>query len=264
MLTEAHLSIYFQDLETGVLCQDVRRYKDNTLAKYTGAAKAWMLHLKTHNLIFLNPLEDYKVAWPQKNKYKPTLTESQVQQLLALPDLATPWSLRNQAALEMAYGSGMRVGEIASLTLSCVDLSKRIVHIKAPKNGCSRLVPLTRTCVDSVERYLRYGRPNLRGYRTESALWLGRRERIATASTFGSAARIYSQRLPFSYTFHSLRHACATHLLQAGASAPQIAVLLGHESLESTTLYTKVRFKELQQVHKRTHPRAIISTKQRV
>ena len=95
----------------------------------------------------------------------------------------------------------------------------------------------------------------MQGPRTGNALWLTYHRRVLQADTFTDLAGDYSARLDFQYTMHQLRHACATHLLEAGANIRLIAELLGHSDIESTGLYARAQLAELQRVHGRSHPR---------
>ena len=95
----------------------------------------------------------------------------------------------------------------------------------------------------------------MQGPRTGTALWLTFHRRVLQTETLTDLAIDYSARLNFKFTMHQLRHACATHLLEAGANIRLIAELLGHSDIESTGLYAKAQLKELQKVHERSHPR---------
>ena len=107
----------------------------------------------------------------------------------------------------------------------------------------------------ALRSYLEFGRPEMSGSRSGSALWLSVRGSALSYLSFPEIPARCSERLGFRFTFHELRHACATHLLEAGARISDIAKLLGHECLESTEVYARARLEELRKVHKKSHPR---------
>jgi integrase/recombinase XerC len=186
---------------------------------------------------------------------KDVLSIDQVKTILIAPDGVTPQGLRDRAILEVAYGSGLRLGELADLSLGTLDLGERTLILRNTKSGWDRVVPLTRPACEALERYLTEGRHYLSGPLSGSALWLSSRYLPMAYSSYDEIPRRCGRRLGFSFTMHQLRHACATHLLEGGASLPDIARLLGHESLDSTEIYARARFDELRQVHSQAHPR---------
>lgn len=255
-LKEQHFYKYAHALKDGGLCHDVSSYAPSTLAEHLGSAKRWMRYLYKSGVILQDPFAGVSPCYPKKSIFRSTLSVYKVKRILNSPDLSTPIGLRDQAIFEVVYGSGLRAGETASLTLESVDLKQRQVHLKNTKNGWDRTVPLTPQACGSITRYLRWGRYELTGPQTGKKLWLTSRHRAATANTMTSIATAYSSKVGFKFTMHGLRHTCATHLLEGGASISQIAALLGHSDLESTRHYTMARFKVLCEVYDRTHPSA--------
>lgn len=254
LLQPCHLQAYVQALRSGALCIQVERYSSSSVDSYLRAAKAWSRYLYQNGFIFQEPLIELAGLSPKK-QIQSSLSKAQVRQILHLPDLSKPWGLRNRAILEVLYGSGLRISEAASLTLQSVELEERLLHLKNTKNGWDRSVPITRSAAASLARYLREGRHKMQGPRTGTSLWLTFHRRVLQTETFTDLAVDYSALLDFNFTMHGLRHACATHLLEEGASLRHIAELLGHTALESTGYYAKARLLELQKVHKRFHPR---------
>ncbi|MCW5872954.1 MAG: tyrosine-type recombinase/integrase [Candidatus Eremiobacteraeota bacterium] len=169
------------------------------------------------------------------------LSHEQVLQVLAIPLVTEPLGLRDRAYLEMAYGTEMRRGELHALELTDLDLNQGLVLVRKPKNMEQRTVPLTNWALHYLLRYLEEARPKLTSPLSLNALWLsetGRRMRLS-----GLGERFYKEyrahkTLDFPFTLHQMRHACATHLLQAGASIREIQQLLGHRELASTEIYT--------------------------
>ena len=256
VLQSSHIEAYAQALHSGFLCIDVDHYRTSTVNAYLSAAKLWSHHLYRKGFVLQDPLPDPQVM-PSHRKRPPQepLTKDQVHQVLQLPDLSKPWGLRDRAILELVYGSGLRINEAASITLNSIDLEERLLHLKNTKNGWDRCVPITRPAASFLERYLQEGRHHMQGPRTGTALWLTYHRRVLQTDTLTDLAADYSTQLDFRFTMHQLRHACATHLLEAGAGIGLIAELLGHSDIESTGLYARTRTLELQKVHRRCHPR---------
>lgn len=258
-LRARHFVEYCKDLESGKLCKRVETYRQSTQANLKSAALKWVRKLYEQGRLLLDPFEEFSPRYLPKSGFKTVLTRIEVRRLLALPDPEERLGIRDLALFELAYGSGLRVGEISRLTLGCLELDRRLLHIKTSKNGWARTVPLTRSTVQALTRYLKESRPSLLKpglpLSDYQALWFSYHRKPLAVCGMQKLMKKYSARLERSVTFHLLRHTCATHLLQAGASVGQIARLLGHESLESTALYTRVQVEETRSMLKRCHPR---------
>jgi len=178
--------------------------------------------------------------------------------VLNLPPLDLAEGLRDRAMMEMTYACGLRHGELVALDLGDLDLGAGLVSVRLAKNDQQRNLPLTRWALFYVRRYLEVARPQLASPLSSKALWLDARGRRADRQLLGERFRkIYRPRevLGFACTLHHLRHACATHLLKAGASLRHVQELLGHQELNSTALYTHIQPHYLREVHQRYHPR---------
>ena len=255
-LKKEHFIRFAQELKSGQLCIDTERYSQASLSIFLNHALAWSRYLYKADVFFSNPFEGLVSGLNiQKGTYTSCLTKEEILQILQAPDLTVPWGLRNQAILEVIYGSGLRIGEAITLTLQSVDLADRFLSLRNTKNGWDRSVPLTLSAARSLERYILHGRPELEGPRTRGHLWLSYHREVLTKDTLTSLAAKYSKETNIKFTMHGLRHACATHLLEGGASLRYIAELLGHEDLGSTSYYAKAQIQELQRVHRETHPR---------
>jgi integrase/recombinase XerD len=251
-----HFVGYAQDLNSSDLCLEVEAYSPATVALYLGAAKAWSHHLCKTGILLEDPFLDFDAGHPKRTLYQKSLSKEQVRSILNAPDLATPWGIRDQAILEVIYGSGLRSGEAISLTLESVELDQNLLHLRDTKNGWDRTIPLTSPAIQSLIRYLEEARPKLQGPRSSMALWLNYKgDPLGPHAPVTLAVRC-SDTVGFKFTMHGLRHACATHLLEGGAKLRHIAELLGHSTIEATGHYAKARVNELQKVHTKTHPRA--------
>ena len=168
-----------------------------------------------------------------------------------------PLHLRDRAALELLYASGIRVGELVALDLDDVDLSGGVVRVLG-KGAKERTVPFGTPAREALSAWLQLGRPQLVTAASGPALLLGRRGRRADARQIRSALHALLQHVPDAPDLgpHGLRHSAATHLLEGGADLRMVQELLGHASLATTQLYTHVSVDRLKQSYRQAHPRA--------
>lgn len=153
--------------------------------------------------------------------------------------------LRDKAMLALYYGCGLRKNEGLSLNISDILLEKELVYVRKGKGHKARYVPLAGTGKTDLENYLSYGRPYLAGHRKEEALLLNMNgKRLKTAYDRVQKLRIEA-RLNKSIGLHTLRHSIASHLLHSGMKLEQIQRFLGHSSLESTQIYTHLKYEQV-------------------
>ena len=186
-----------------------------------------------------------------------SLSEAEVEALLAAPDPESPEGERDRCMLELLYATGLRVSELVGLGVEQISLAQGLVRVVG-KGGKERLVPLGDEAVAWVRRFAAGGRPALLGERPCDAFFPTRRGRGMTRQAFWYRIKKYAAsagiRTPLSP--HTLRHAFATHLLNHGADLRVVQLLLGHSSLSTTQIYTHVARERLQQLYARHHPRA--------
>ena len=185
-----------------------------------------------------------------------TLSEGDVEALLAAPDTATAEGCRDRAMLEVLYASGLRVSELVSLQPGQVSLAQGLVRVIG-KGGKERLVPLGDEAVQWLRDFVAGPRAQLLGQRPSDALFPTRRGEAMTRQAFwyrikrhALAAGIDKHLSP-----HTLRHAFATHLINHGANLRVVQMLLGHSDLSTTQIYTYVARERLKELHARHHPR---------
>jgi integrase/recombinase XerD len=185
-----------------------------------------------------------------------SLTERDVEDLLAAPHTAVPLGLRDRAMLETLYASGVRVSELVTLKLSQVSQDMGVVRVTG-KGSKERLVPLGEEALAWIRRYLKEGRPALLRGRVSDDLFVTARGGAMTRQMFWHLLRGYAAkaniRRPLSP--HTLRHAFATHLLNHGADLRVVQLLLGHSDISTTQIYTHVARERLKQLHAKHHPR---------
>lgn len=162
-----------------------------------------------------------------------------------------PRRLRDDAVLELLYGSGLRVSELCGLSARDVDLAQSLVRVTG-KGDKERLVPLSSPSVVAIEAWQTRGRPLLAGPDTH-ALFVNLRGRALTPR---DVRRVLDRRASAPVNPHALRHTYATHLLDGGADLRAVQELLGHADLGSTQIYTHVSKERLKRVLEQTHPRA--------
>ena len=249
-----------------VACADIDTYQRyvhgepigvETKALRLRAVKRLFDHLTASGQLLVHPAEHVVELHRKDRLPRSVLTLKQVDQLLAAPDVATPLGLRDRALLEVLYGTGIRVGELEQVRLGDVDLALQTLHIRCGKGDKPRMVPLGKAACDWLRRYLEAVRPVLaRRREVERALFLVQTGRPLAQTQIRAILRGYGRRchLKKPVTPHALRHACATHLLQAGADILLIQELLGHAHLDSTAIYTRVTPIDLKALHSRYHP----------
>lgn len=186
------------------------------------------------------------------------LTVAEVQQLLAVPEAATPQGMRDRAILETLYAAGVRVAELVALDVRDVDMHSGDMRVIG-KGDKERLVLLGRPAVAALRVYMDVGRPALLAERpATNALFLnrfGRRLSVRSVDEIVRQAGVVAG-IAQTVTPHLLRHTFATHMLDGGADLRVVQELLGHESLATTQIYANVTQKRAREIYLRAHPRA--------
>ena len=185
-----------------------------------------------------------------------TLSEADVEALLAAPDIETPLGLRDRAMLEVLYASGLRVTELVMLKVSSVSLDMGVVRVLG-KGSKERLVPLGEESVMWLERYQRTARMSLLNGRASDYVYVAGHGGPITRQAFWQLIKRHAgQAIPGKdLSPHTLRHAFATHLLNHGADLRVVQMLLGHADISTTQIYTHVARERLKSLHQKHHPR---------
>ena len=230
-----------------------RRYSRRTIARRASALRRYFGWLLRSGAIVTDPSRG--LSAPKGEGRLPTvLRRSDLEVLLSAPagddDVV---AVRDQAVVELLYGSGVRVGELCGLGPDDVDLSRRQLVVWG-KGSKQRQLPMSEPSVDAVHAWLTYGRSALAGAESPTdALFLNRRGKRLTPR---DVRRILDRRAGSPTHPHALRHTYATHLLDGGADLRAVQELLGHGDLATTQLYTHVSKERLRAVHQSSHPRA--------
>lgn len=235
-----------------------RRVDASTVNRHLSSLRTFFRFLRREGLAAENPAEG--IPSPKQSRKLPAfLPVDDADRLLKLPDAATPEGRRDLAMLEILYGSGLRVGELAALNNEDVDTKERLLRVRG-KGRKERIVPMTKKAAQAVERF-RPERPPLPAGEAEcgaSPFFRSARGGRLTTDRARDILRGYELKGGFGYHFtpHALRHSAATHLLEDGADLRSIQELLGHASLSTTQRYTQVNFDHLRAVYDAAHPRA--------
>jgi len=185
-----------------------------------------------------------------------TLSETQVETLLAAPNPSTELGLRDLCMLELMYASGLRVTELVLLTMQEVSLNDNVLRITG-KGNKTRLVPFGEIASGLIARYLSDARPLIMKGKIDDALFVTARGTSMTRQMFWVLIKKYTKQADIHTPLspHTLRHAFATHLVNHGADLRVVQLLLGHADISTTQIYTHVARTRLKQLHKKHHPR---------
>lgn len=185
-----------------------------------------------------------------------SLSEAQVEALLAAPDVDTPLGLRDRSMLELLYASGLRVSELVGLKTVHLGLNEGVLRVLG-KGSKERLVPFGEEAHAWLRRWLAEGRPQVLGARSADALFVTVRGAGMTRQMFWGLVKRYARLAGITAPLspHTLRHAFATHLLNHGADLRAVQLLLGHADLSTTQIYTHVARERLKALHAQHHPR---------
>ncbi|MDX5299045.1 MAG: site-specific tyrosine recombinase XerD [Gammaproteobacteria bacterium] len=229
--------------------------RSSTVARRLSCLRRFYRFLVRESLMPEDPT--LRVDSPRQRRPLPkTLSETDVDALLAAPDVSLPLELRDRAMLEVLYACGLRVSELVGLHLGQINLRAGVVRVTG-KGSKERLVPLGEEAVHWLSEYLQQGRPLLLAGKISEALFPGPSGEPLTRQAFWYRLRHYAGRIGLSAALspHTLRHAFATHLLNHGADLRVVQMLLGHSDLSTTQIYTHVARLRLQALHAEHHPR---------
>ncbi|ASL27535.1 site-specific tyrosine recombinase XerD [Azotobacter chroococcum] len=230
-------------------------YKARSTARFLSGLRGFFRYLLREGVIASDPT--LQVDLPQLGRPLPkSLSETDVEALLAAPESDDPLGLRDRAMLEVLYACGLRVSELVGLRLEQLNLRQGVVRVFG-KGSKERLVPLGEEAIVWLERYLAEGRSLLLGGRPSDVLFPSLRGEQMTRQTFWHRIKHHARvaGIDKSLSPHTLRHAFATHLLNHGADLRVVQMLLGHSDLSTTQIYTHIARARLQELHARHHPR---------
>ena len=197
------------------------------------------------------------ISMPRTGRALPkSLTEEEVERLLAAPDLSGALGIRDRTMLEVLYATGLRVSELVGLKHPQVNLNQGVVRISG-KGNRERLVPLGAESIRWINEFMDGPRAEILGAQVTDYLFPTRRGDRMTRQSFWHIIKRYARlaRVDKPLSPHTLRHAFATHLLNHGADLRVVQMLLGHSDLSTTQIYTHVARERMKDLHVRHHPR---------
>ena len=232
-------------------------YAPRTLARKLAAVRSFFRSMVEHGDMAANPA-DLLPAPKLPQRLPRTLRQADVTALLDRIPAGTPLELRDRALFELAYASGLRAEELVNLDLNSVDFDAEQVRVEG-KGAKTRFVPAGEPALRALGAYLERGRTALEGVTgSDPALFLSKSGRRLSTSDVRRRLRTWARHAATQGHVHphALRHSFATHLLDGGADLRAIQELLGHSSISTTQVYTRVESARLRAAYLRSHPRA--------
>ena len=255
------LSVTKKDLRAYLSHLHEAGYKRRTILRATASMRSFYKYLTRQEKMSYNPMHEIDSLKAEKPLPK-ALTQEEVVQFLELPDTSDLLGLRDRALLELLYSSGLRISELTGLSRSDVDLSARLMRVRG-KGKKERVVPMTKLASQWLTKYLdapsrQQDGKRHKAERDHSAIFLnrwGRRLSVRSCDRLFKAYQLQSG-LAHRITPHTLRHSIATHWLENGMDLKTIQEILGHESLSTTQIYTKVTLDLKREAYDKAHPLA--------
>ena len=259
-VTLAHLMSFLQHERERALVNEpkesTRRLSSESVYLEIAALRAFYRFAENEKLLPMNVAEN--LSLPRRWKRLPkALSDAEIQNLLEPQQPETPQTLCDQAILELAYASGLRLSELKNLRLEQLHLDAGFINVIG-KGNKERVVPVGRTATAALNRFIESARPKLVTPRSPANVFLTKRGTPFASVTLWLRIKNRVRRAGVSrnITPHMLRHSFATHLLEHGADLRVIQELLGHASISTTEIYTHVTGNRLRDIHRKFHPRA--------
>lgn len=231
-------------------------FSRSTMARKLATLRSFVRYLCREEVLEGNPIA--AVATPKQEKRLPRfLYPQEIETLIEAPDTSRVSGLRDQAILELLYGTGIRVSELVALNLNNIDTQNGYVKVTG-KGGKERIVPMGKKACLAVDKYLPVRQKSIRkDPNLELAVFLNKFGQRLTARSVRNIINKYVQQVALNQKVspHTLRHTFATHLLNGGADLRSVQELLGHVKLSTTQVYTHVTTERIKSVHDKNHPR---------
>lgn len=259
-IKEKKLSDWSQ-VDAQVLVEFFKLLKESGLtstsaARYHSSVKGFFSYLHQNNYIKTNPA--VKINPPRLSRKLPSvLTFNEIDKILEAPDTSDKLGLRDKAILEVLYACGLRVSELISLKISDLYLNDDVIRVFG-KGSKERLVPIGRSAVKWIEKYLTQSRPLLeKKLKSENFVFLNTRGTKISRMGIWKMIDFYSKQAGIKKEVHphTFRHSFATHLIEGGADLRAVQEMLGHSDISTTQIYTHIDRDYIKQMHKDFHPR---------
>jgi site-specific recombinase XerD len=235
-------------------------YASSSIRGMVSVLKNFFSFLYRHGYILSSPMENYQAETKEPEKPKEIFTTDEMNRFLNALPADTAIELRNRTLFELLYATALRVQEALNLDVSHINIPERILMVRQGKGSKDRYVPLSHVAVTFLKKYMESGRGKIFRYSDfdgEDALFITQHGRLH----YTTARKVFHEYLKTAgikrkkRTIHSIRHSCATHLLENGADVRYVQELLGHESIETTVGYTHLLIDKLKSAYKSFHPR---------
>jgi integrase/recombinase XerD len=230
-------------------------YSASTHQMHVSLLKRFFSYLEKKRLLLHNPAHDLRLPMARRLP-RGIISQAQARKLMNAPSVWSAMGKRDKAVLEVLYGCGLRSRECARVNVSDVSLDQKALWVRDGKGHKDRLVPLPHQTCRALTLYLREGRPEIVIDPREDALFLSNARKRLQDGGVRLIVKTYAKTFDLAeLSCHGLRHACATHLLENGADVRHVQKILGHASIKTTAIYTRVAIGDLKKVLGRAHPR---------
>lgn len=227
----------------------------NSVNRGLAALRGFYKYLLRENIVVENPVANIELArvWM---RLPDTLSMEEMNLLLRQPETKTFFGIRDKAMLELLYATGIRVSELISLTINSINWQVGYL-ITIGKGNKERIVPIGKTAIDSLDRYVKDIRQKFLKENKTNILFLNRYGMGLTRQGFWKILKKYVNKAGLQKKVHphTFRHSFATHLLEGGADLRSVQVMLGHADISTTQIYTHITRERLKKIHKKYHPR---------
>jgi integrase/recombinase XerD len=227
-----------------------------TQEKRLSTAKGFIRYLKQNDYLVSDPAERIQLPKQPKRLPRVILTPNEIKKLMQAPDMRTHRGFRNRIVLEILYDTAIRRLELSNLKICDLDLTHGYVLIKSGKGDKDRVVPLSKRVCELTQTYILGIRYHFTANDDPGYLILNRYGGKMDPNGIWQIVKrcAHLAGIKKNVTTHTFRHTCATHMLKNGAPVRHLQEMLGHESLESTQIYTRVTINDLKAIHKKYHP----------
>jgi len=242
---------YIDYLRNYISSRTGKPYAQRTILTTLGAVKLLFSVLCQSGKILTNPARDIRLKLKGESDEKAIFTMDEIVRFLEGLDIDQPLGFRDRTMFELMYSSGLRSGEVAALKMNDIDFNERIIRIRDGKFSKDRFVPVSEVAMMFLKSYTRRRSP-------EAPVFISSNGGHLQGSSINRRLAVYFSGTEFErrgLSAHSFRHSCATHLLENGADLRYVQELLGHESIETTVIYTHQVTDSLKKVYKSYHPR---------
>lgn len=276
-IRQSHITAFVAYIRRKVTCRG-REFSTDTVSLMISSLRHFFKFLYRNEYILKNPMDEFTTDIKANRNRKEIFTLDEMMTFLDSISIGERNGLRDRAIFELMYSSGLRISEVVKLDLADVDLNERVLLVREGKGGKDRYVPFSEVSAAFIMKYIESERKKhlrfckgakqdvsvptphrmcKKASADEAALFIGQGGRMKTQvirlyfRKFLEASGITRKNL----TPHSIRHSCATHLLEAGADVRYVQELLGHEYIQTTVKYTHLMIESLKRVYKTYHPR---------